>query len=112
MEPKREHLNDDFQFFFEGGSFTAAAELAEKAVNAALNQFGQDHPNFGTALNKLAIASKALEEYEKAERLYLRSLEIRKRVYGTEHHLIAQSLNNLGSAWRSVDALHRYGKRR
>jgi tetratricopeptide (TPR) repeat protein len=89
-------LNDEFKFLYQAGKIRPAAEVAEKAMNAALDEFGLEHPDIATALNNLAIVSKDLEEYDKAESLFNRALEIRKKLYGCEHQLVAQSLNNLG----------------
>jgi tetratricopeptide (TPR) repeat protein len=89
-------LNEEFTFLFDRGRIRQAAEVAERAMNAALDESDPDHPDIATALNNLAIVSKEFEEYEKAESLYNRALEIRKKLYGCEHKLVAQSLNNLG----------------
>lgn len=48
----------------------------------------------------LAYAHYAKGEYNKAEQLYLKSLSVRTKKYGGQHHLVASDLNNLAELLR------------
>ncbi|HEU4389881.1 MAG TPA: CHAT domain-containing tetratricopeptide repeat protein, partial [Blastocatellia bacterium] len=56
---------------------------------------GLDHPDVATAINNIAANYRLKGEYEKAEPLDQRALEIRMKALGPDHPLVAYSLNNL-----------------
>jgi CHAT domain-containing protein/tetratricopeptide (TPR) repeat protein len=62
---------------------------------------GPDHPDVASSLSSLAMVKAANREYEEAERLYKRVLDIRSRTIALDtpdgaHPGIAMSLNSLG----------------
>ena len=56
---------------------------------------GEEHPSIVGYYNNLAEVYKRQREYEKAEELYKKSLQIRERVLGEEHPDTINSYNNL-----------------
>ena len=56
---------------------------------------GRDHPDTANSLNNLAGLLQDKGEYEGAEPLFRRALDIRERVLGRDHPDTARSLNNL-----------------
>ena len=46
---------------------------------------GENHPDYATSLNNLAVLYQARGDYAKAEPLHRQALEIRKRVLGENH---------------------------
>ncbi|MCP4544851.1 MAG: tetratricopeptide repeat protein, partial [bacterium] len=51
---------------------------------------------YGTLLNDVGYYLDDRADYDRAERLYLRALEIREEILGSKHPNVAVSLNNLG----------------
>jgi CHAT domain-containing protein len=56
----------------------------------------RNHPDIAMSFNNLGNLYKSLGDYEKAEKYYLQSLEIRQKIYSEDHPDIATSFNNLG----------------
>ena len=63
---------------------------------------GEQHPDFATSLNNLAVLYYATGRYEQAEPLYQQALEIRRQVLGEQHPDFASSLNNLAGLYDST----------
>jgi tetratricopeptide (TPR) repeat protein len=47
--------------------------------------FGEESASYATSLNNLGYLYKSMEDYQRAETFYLKTLEIRKKVLGEEH---------------------------
>src|SRR5207244_1477725 len=71
--------------------FLKAIELSKK--------FDDVDPRIGTGLSNLASIYKAKGELEKAEPLYLQSLENLQKTLPKEHMSIAAALENLGALY-------------
>ncbi|MGB5960661.1 MAG: tetratricopeptide repeat protein, partial [Coleofasciculaceae cyanobacterium] len=70
-----------------------AIEYFDKAIELQ-KEFGLEE-DLATSLNNLAYLYNAQGRYTEAEPLYLQALELRQRLLGDNHPLVAQSLNNL-----------------
>lgn len=73
----------------------------EKQLLAAVKQaesLKPKDPRLATALDNLADFYKSRARYADAEQLYRRSLDIRKKAFGSRHLSVATSLNNLASS--------------
>lgn len=70
--------------------------IYQNVLEVSLNQFGENHPITGKALNGLGFYSFHSGKYKKAETYFLRVLDIDKIVYGNRHTTTALTLNNLG----------------
>jgi tetratricopeptide (TPR) repeat protein len=87
---------------YQSGKFAEAIPLAQQTLVTWEKQFGPDHVNVATALNKLAVLYYARGRYADAEPLYKRSLAIREEALGPDHPDVAQSLNNLAALYANL----------
>ena len=62
--------------------------------------WGESHPHVATNLSNLAELYRVQGNYDAAEPLYLRSLEIYETALGESHPHVATSLNNLAALYR------------
>ena len=94
--------------------FINVASNVDKSINLATFNVIEPHlkkmiawcqnnkdTKFAFSLNGLAILYKSQGRYNKAEPLYLQSLEIRKSQLGADHPYFATSLNNLAELYES-----------
>lgn len=77
------------------GKFAEALPLAERNVASTRAKHGEDHPEFATANQWLALIYQDQGRYLEAEPLYKGSLALREKVLGLEHADVGTSLNNL-----------------
>jgi|FLOH01.1.fsa_nt_gi eukaryotic-like serine/threonine-protein kinase len=56
----------------------------------------QEHPDLATTLNNLGMAYQTSGRLDEAEKLFLESLAMRRRILPADHPHLAGSLNNLG----------------
>jgi tetratricopeptide (TPR) repeat protein len=92
-------LDEKVVLLYNEGNYDHAIVTAKKALIAAENALGPDHPSVAVVLNNFATACYAQGLYEQAEPLYKRSLEIKEKVFGPDHLDVAQSLNNLATLY-------------
>ncbi|MGC1393533.1 MAG: tetratricopeptide repeat protein [Coleofasciculaceae cyanobacterium] len=76
-----------------------AIEYFDKAIELQ-KEFGLEE-DLATSLNNLAGLYKSQGRYTEAEPLYLQALELRQRLLGDNHPLVAQSFNNLAALYKS-----------
>jgi tetratricopeptide (TPR) repeat protein len=74
--------NKRFSESFAGGNYPAALVEAQKLEAMAKARFGVNHPNYGAALNNLALVYEAQGKYAEAEELYRRALRIKEKTSG------------------------------
>ena len=89
-----------------------ALEYFRTSLHVREEALGSGHPECGTSLNNVATALLSTsEDFEEAERLYMRSLTIKQRVLGPQHPDVALTLNNIAvlmqDRCRCGDALSR-----
>jgi CHAT domain-containing protein/tetratricopeptide (TPR) repeat protein len=95
------------------GNYPAALIDAQKYEQAVKVRFGSNHPNYGAALNNLALVYRDQGKYAEAEGLYKRALAIREQALGADHPDVAQTLNNLAlvygdqSKYAEAEGLHK-----
>lgn len=99
MDSKREidRLNAIVAELYLEGKYAKALQAAEKLVEIVTSTLSEEHPDYATSLNNLAVFHRTMGAYNKAKPLFNQALEIRKKILGEEHPEYAQSLNNL--AW-------------
>lgn len=83
------------------GQRAKAQAFFEKSLQMREAGLEPDHADIAASLSSLAMVRTANREYQEAERLYRRALDIRKRTLGKDtpggaHPGIAMSLNSLG----------------
>jgi tetratricopeptide (TPR) repeat protein len=87
-------LNRKATLLFQQGDYAKAAVLAEKALQAAEQALGPDHPDVATSLNNLGMLCYAQAQFMEAESVHQRALIIKEKAFGPDHPDVAQSLNN------------------
>ncbi len=70
--------------------------LYEEALNLAISTFGEQSQNVDVVLNNLGYVNSELNRFEGAEKYYLQSLEIKKKLQGENSTEYVTTLNNLG----------------
>jgi serine/threonine-protein kinase len=84
------------------GLHDSSRTLLEQALALRRRAFGEEHAQVASSLGSLATLSFAEGEYEEAELLYRRALEIEERLHGDEEHPeVARWLNGLSPAVRA-----------
>ena len=76
------------------GKYAEAAQWAQKSVDLAQAEFGEENLTYINSLYSLANIESGLN-LAKAEQLLKRTLELRQKVQGPEHIDVARNLNNL-----------------
>jgi len=77
------------------GNFKEAMTIAQQAIDIGVHQQLTDNSVYCDSLNNLAELHRLQGHYSVAEPLYLQTLNIRKKLFGSEHPDVAQSVNNL-----------------
>ena len=80
---------------YKDGDYAAAAKIGERIKQIRQRILGNEHPDYATSLNNLAVLYESIGSYERAEPLYLETIKIYGKVLGKEHPDYATSLNNL-----------------
>jgi tetratricopeptide (TPR) repeat protein len=79
------------------GRYAQSEPLLRRSAEVVEAARGRDHPDVAAALTALGSAQAACADYEAAQRSFQRSLEIRRRAFGTESRPVASNLNHLGN---------------
>jgi tetratricopeptide (TPR) repeat protein len=95
-------LNREFDELYRKGKFAEAVTQAKGALEIRQKLLGEEHAEYATDLNNLALLYDSMGDYTKAEPLYHNALEIRKQALGENHPDYAQSLNNLAGLYESI----------
>jgi tetratricopeptide (TPR) repeat protein len=112
-------VSESWKAAVEAGNDAYARErVAEAEVKflEALKEaetFGEDDPRLALSLNNVAAVWHTMGKYTMAEPLYLRSLEIKKKLHGEDHDEVALNLHNLAvlySARRMYPVAEKYYK--
>lgn len=90
---------------YEQGRFQEAIPHAKNALAIAEQEIGMETAVFADLLDNLAAIYEAELNYELAQPLYRRALDIRVKVYGAKHPEVIKSLINLAL---THDALGEY----
>jgi len=75
--------------------FPVAERLYREALDVWGKVLGEDHEDYGVALNNLGELYRARGDYSAAEEYLRRALELWRKKYGETHPAYASSLNNL-----------------
>ena len=96
-----EELNSLSAQSWRAGEYDKALELATKAMELAIEKYGENHPSTATTYNNLGSAWDSKGEYDKAIEYYEKALKITLATLGENHPSTATTYNNIGSAWDS-----------
>lgn len=83
------------------GELKQALAVAKQAVNIGINQQLTENSVYCDSLNNLAELYRLQGHYSTAEPLYLEALNIRRKLFSSEHPDVAQSLNNLAALYHA-----------
>jgi tetratricopeptide (TPR) repeat protein len=82
------------------GMYGEAIPLARRYVVVARQNYGEEHPRFGTAITLLADVYRAQGRTVEAEPLYQRALGILEKALGPDHPSVGALLNRLADVYR------------
>ena len=89
---------------YRKGNFDAAARMGVKVLATRKKLLGENHPDYATSLNNLALLYHSMGVDEKAEPLFLQAKDLTKKLLGENHPDYANSLNNLAALYHSMGA--------
>ncbi len=82
-------------FLCEQAQYAEAEPLYKQSLEVRRVAVGEQHPDYATSLNDLAVLYWAIGRYAEAEPLYKQSMETWRVALGEQHPDFARSLNNL-----------------
>ncbi len=88
---------------FSKANYTKAIEVLKKDSLYFKNKLGTSSAEYATCLNNLGVLYSEINEYRKAESLYLDALVIRKNIFGELHLEVALVLNNLAILYEKIN---------
>ena len=88
-------LNGRVVALYQAGKYGEAIPLAEQFVAGIKARYGENAPEYATALNILAELLRATNRLAEAEPLMRRALAIDEKSFGPDHPDVAIPLNNL-----------------
>lgn len=94
-----EACSEQIQNLTNVGSFGDAMTLCEKSIELRKLVLGEWHPVYAMSLETLADLYCSMDEYSKAEPLYVQTLEIRKKALGERHPDYLKSLSSLAELY-------------
>jgi CHAT domain-containing protein/tetratricopeptide (TPR) repeat protein len=106
-------LNKDVLLAFAQGDLAAATSLAQRALEAAEQEFGPEHPNTIFSVTNLGLFYRVGGRFSEAEPLYARAAELKEKVLGAGHPETLQALNGLAMIYEAqgryaeAEVLHR-----
>ena len=98
-------LNDQVVALHKAAKYQEAIAVAGRYVEAAKKKHGEDHPDYATAISRLAQLLKATNRLAEAEPLMRRALAIDETSSGPEHPKVAIRLNNLAQLLKVTNRL-------
>ena len=85
--------------------YAEAVSIAERYVEWARQQHGEDHLEYGRAIAALAKAYHSQGGYAKAEPLYQKALAITEKTLGADHPSVAVGLTDLAELYQDEERL-------
>jgi len=104
-----EETNKKLLQLYRDGLYTEAAALGERALIQARRSFGNQHPNYGIAINNLAVIYRSLGYYEQALPLQLLALKVTETVSGKSDPEYPVRLNNLAILYEAMGQINKAG---
>jgi CHAT domain-containing protein/Tfp pilus assembly protein PilF len=84
---------------YDGGQYTEAIPLAQRALAINEKALGPEHFAVATDLNTLAVLYRVQGRFAEAEPLFKRALMIREKALGPDDSYVGESLNNLAALY-------------
>lgn len=95
-------LNEKVNNYNQQGRYDVAIEFCLKALDAAEKEYGKSTTPYAVSQNTLGLLYAQLEQYLKAEPLYVESAATFKKVLGEGHSVYGQAMQNLGQLYVST----------
>ncbi len=92
--PDHPHVARLLNAIANGSELLRAVELFERGLTILEKSYGPNHPDVGLLLSNYAIKLDSKGEYERAEAMYKRAVDISEKA--GQGDILAQNLNNLG----------------
>lgn len=92
-------LNTRVVQLYREGRYAEAAVIARQVIELRKRQLGENHPNYATILNMLAMLHVSMGDYAKAEPLYKQAMTIWREALGEDHPSYGASLSNLAGLY-------------
>ncbi len=92
-------INREVMALYRQGNYGEAANRALEACELSRSTLGEEHPDYATSLDNLALAYKAMGKTAEAEGPLKQALEIRRKALGEMDPDFALSLNSLGGLY-------------
>jgi tetratricopeptide (TPR) repeat protein len=84
------------------GEFSAAMQVAKKALDIATARHGRDHLDTANVCHDIGGILRSVGDYQNSQRWYDEGLRVRVAQLGKYHPLTASSLNSLGMLFAEV----------
>ena len=95
-----DRLNHEIERLQGENKIAAALPLAERYVALARQRYGEDNPEYATALTWLGSLYESQQRFAEAEPPLKNALAIREKAFGPDHPLVATSLVNLANLYQ------------
>ena len=104
-QAQREEVKQVWEAYMEAyrrGDYEEAARGAERERELLAALVGEEHADYATSLNNLAMFYQSKGSYEQALPLHQQAVEIRRNALGEDHPHYATSLNNLAKQYTTM----------
>jgi esterase/lipase superfamily enzyme len=95
-----DRLNHEIERLYSENKIAAALPLAERYVALTRQRYGEDNPEYATALTWLGSLYEAQARFAEAEPPLKSAIAIRETAFGPDHLLVATSLSNLANLYQ------------
>ena len=95
-----DRMNHEIERLYGENKVAAALPLAERYVALTRQRYGEDNPEYATALTWLGSLYESQQRFAEAEPLLKSALAIREKAFGPDHPLVATSLVNLANLYQ------------
>lgn len=102
IEKRLEKLSQHLAELYDQECHKQAEEVAEEIRELTYKHLGENHPDYATALNDLAVLYTSMGKNIEAEKLHLKALHIRQTSRGENHPDCAESFHNLAHLYDSI----------
>ncbi|WP_025744127.1 CHAT domain-containing protein, partial [Aquimarina pacifica] len=84
---------------------TLQFDIALEYYQKALIIFTKENHSYGLSLlyNNMGVIFKHKGEYNKAQQFYKKTLDLRLKVFGIDHYMIARTYMNIGTVYQKLD---------